>query len=384
MPFTLDDRPRHRGYGFALYQQGEQVVLVDQLRIAHPPLVLSKAAAELLNFFNGQHTLRDLQAATNLPAAMLLEFVEALDASFYLDSPRFHTYLQGPVRRTSCFAGMPPDQLRASISRLFEPCQSDTSRSPLRAVLVPHMDYARGGVVYGHGFQALADGTHARLFVIIATSHYSPKRFTLTRMDFETPLGRTTTDQAYIDRIVTHYGDGLFDDPLAHLPEHSIELEVAILQHLFADKPFRIVPLLVGSFADCVRERCSPRTKPDIARMIAALQRAESEAGEEVCYVISGDLAHIGQKFDDPDLLSDETLAASRAKDQEILARYGDAEQYFDFIAAEQDARRICGLPPTYVAMNVLGTCRPQVLAYEQYIHPQRTESVSFASVAFQ
>lgn len=383
MPFTLDDRPRHRGYGFALYQQGEQLVLVDQLRIAHPPLVLSPAAVDLLNRFNGQHTLRELQTATNLPAAMLLEFVEALDASLYLDSPRFQAYLSGPVRRTSCFADMPADELREGISRLFEKCQPVTAPSPLRAVLVPHMDYARGGAVYGHGFQALTNGTPARLFVIIATSHYSPKRFTLTRMDFETPLGRTTTDQAYIDCIVKHYGDGLFDDPLAHLPEHSIELEVAILQHLYPGTPIRIVPLLVGSFADCVQERCSPRTKPDIARMIAALRSAEQEAGEEVCYVISGDLAHIGQKFDDPDLLSDVTLAASRASDQEILTRYDDAERYFESIAAEQDARRICGLPPTYIAMNVLGACRPEVLAYEQYVHPQRTESVSFASVAF-
>ena len=61
----------------------------------------------------------------------------------------------------------------------------------------------------------LAEGTDASLFVIIATSHYSPQRFTLTRMDFQTPLGRVPTDQASIDRIVNHYGDGLFDDPIA-------------------------------------------------------------------------------------------------------------------------------------------------------------------------
>ena len=41
----------------------------------------------------------------------------------------------------------------------------------------------------------------------------------------------------------------LFDDPCAHLPEHSIELEVVLLQYLFEGRrPFRIVPLLVGSF----------------------------------------------------------------------------------------------------------------------------------------
>ena len=55
--------------------------------------------------------------------------------------------------------------------------------------------------------------------MIVGTSHYSSHRFTLTRKDFKTPLGVVPTDQGYIDRLVRHYGDGLFDDELlAHLP----------------------------------------------------------------------------------------------------------------------------------------------------------------------
>src|SRR5207248_8000227 len=150
------------------------------------------------------------------------------------------------------------------------------------------------------GYKELAERTDAGLFVIVATSHYSPTRFTLTRQDFKTPLGVAPTDQAYVDRLAAHYGDSLFDDPLAHLPEHSIELEVVFLQHLFGRaRPIRIVPLLVGSFADCVESGADPADQPDIARMVEALRAAEAGAGEPVCYVISGDLAHIGPKFGD-------------------------------------------------------------------------------------
>ena len=101
------------------------------------------------------------------------------------------------------------------------------------ALLAPHIDYARGGVSYAWGYKDLAEQCDAGVFVIVGTSHYSPARFTLTRQHFNTPLGMVTTDQDYVSRIVAHYGDGLFDDPLAHLPEHSIELEVVYLQHLF-------------------------------------------------------------------------------------------------------------------------------------------------------
>src|SRR5205085_8220527 len=117
--------------------------------------------------------------------------------------------------------------------------------------------------------------TDASLFVIIGTSHYSAQRYTLTRKHFRTPLGVVPTDQAYIDRLVAHYGDGLFDDELAHLPEHSIELEVVLLQYLYEGRrPIRIVPLIVGSFHDCVTTGNSPRHADDVARMVAALRQA--------------------------------------------------------------------------------------------------------------
>ena len=182
------------------------------------------------------------------------------------------------------------------------------------------MDYARGNITYGHGFRELVENTDARVFVIIATSHYSPQRFTLTRQHFDTPLGLVETDQEYVNRIAEHYGDGLFDDPLAHVPEHSIELEVVLLQYLLAKRrPFTIVPLLTGAIDDRVQKRADPAEAEDIARMVRALRAAEAACPEPVCYVISGDLAHIGPKFDDRRKATGAWLAKSRDKDGEIL-----------------------------------------------------------------
>jgi MEMO1 family protein len=119
-------------------------------------------------------------------------------------------------------------------------------------------------------------------------------------MNFQTPLGTVATDQRFVDTIVRHYGDGLFADPFAHLPEHSIELELVVLQHLFPDRPFRIVPILVGSFQDCVAAHLQPSRVDDIAAMTAAIRAAEASAGEPVTYIISGDLAHIGPEVRRP------------------------------------------------------------------------------------
>src|SRR5205807_10346868 len=134
------------------------------------------------------------------------------------------------------------------------------------------IDYQRGGSTYAWGFKEVFEGTSASLFVIIGTSHYSNHRFTLTRKDFRTPLGVARTDQDYIDRLVKHFGEGLFEDELAHLPEHSIELEVVFLQYLYENvRPIRIVPLVVGSFGYAFTAGASPGALEDVRRMIAAL-----------------------------------------------------------------------------------------------------------------
>src|SRR5687768_13370183 len=119
--------------------------------------------------------------------------------------------------------------------------------------------------------------------------------------------------------------------------------------------------------------------------MIRALAAAEAEAGEPVCYVISGDLAHIGPKFDDEDLVDEDRLRHSKQQDDLLLERAAaaDADGYFDVVAGEDDVRRICGLPPTYVALSAARPGSGKLLHYGRFVHPEGFESVSFASMSF-
>ena len=285
-----------------------------------------------------------------------------------------------------------PAQLRQQLRGLFlRPQGPGLPRDPapdgrLAAPLLPHIDCARGGPTYAWGFKEVYEHSDASLFVILGTSHYSPQRFTLTRKHFKTPLGIVPTDQDYIDRLATHYGDGLFDDPPAHLPEHSIELEVVLLQYLYEGRrPLRIVPLVVGSFQDCVMAQTSPDRAEDIGRMVAALRAAERELREPVCYLISGDLAHLGPKFGDEGLLTASFLAHSRAQDDALLraAEAVSPARTFEVLVGEQDRRRICGFPPTCTLLEATRPGQGRLLHYAQYVEPHGHESVSFASTAF-
>lgn len=402
-PLTPRMRP---GLRFLAGRDPHTVYIADLFRLAGvAPVPISRNAFEIMRLFDGEKTLAILQAeaailfdGATVPLDELEKLIAFLDECYFLEGPRLLKRLTVPERPPACLGcyDPDPDKARKQLRRLFtadggpglpgEPGCRVATDGPVRAVLLPHMDYARGGVTYGWGFKELVERTDASLFVIVATSHCSGHRFTLTRQNFTSPLGRVETDQAHIDRIVRHYGQGLFDDPYAHAGEHSIELEVVGMQFAFGDRPFRIVPLVVGSFFDCVGTRTSPAEKSDVARMIRALAVAEAEAGEKVCYVISGDLAHIGPKFDDPDPVHEKQLRHSKAQDDRLIERAvaADADGYFEVIAAEEDDRRICGLPPTYVTLGAAKPSAGKLLHYGRYVHPNGFESVSFASMAFE
>jgi AmmeMemoRadiSam system protein B len=396
------DRPRLRP-GLAILpdqRDPSYIVLYDKLRISPRQQRLTVLEFDWVRLFDGARTLHDIQAEAVRQAGILMpldafaDLARRMDEALFLDGPRFRELLEGPVREPSCIGCYEgdPEALRRQVWRLFTgpggPGLPQETRpdGPLRAALLPHIDYGRGGTTFAWGFKEVFERTDASLFVVIGTAHYSAHRFTLTRKNFKTPLGIVPTDQLFIDRLVRHYGDGLFDDEVTHLPEHSIELEVVFLQYLYEKRrPIRIVPLLVGPFQDCVLRDTAPSAKADIACMVEALRQVEAESGEPVCYIISGDLAHIGPKFGDSQPVQDGELEHSRRQDSALIrhAEATDMTRYFQVIADEGDRRRICGLPPTFVTLAATQPSSGKLLHYDQYVHPRRFESVSFASMAF-
>jgi AmmeMemoRadiSam system protein B len=397
---SLPERPQLRPCLSVVPQDdhGLSFALWDQLRLSDRRVCLTGSERQWLRLLDGRNTLLDLQAKA-LPPFGVARLVEQLDDAFLLEGPRFRERLRacdpGPVRPPACLASYEPGpaSLRRQLDRFFtapggpgkpRECRPDDR---FRAALVPHIDYARGGTSYAWSFKEVFERSPATLFVIIGTSHYSSHRFTLTRKHFQTPLGIARTDQDYIDRLVRRYGNGLFDDELlAHLPEHSIELEVIFLQHLYdGRRPFRIVPLVVGSFADCVHGGREPGDCADVGRMVEALRAAQRDTAEPICYLISGDLAHLGPKFGDAQRVTPAQLDHCRKQDHALIARAeaADPAGYFQIIADEDDRRRICGLPPTWTVLAALRPAAGQLLHYGQYVHPRGQESVSFASMAF-
>ena len=61
------------------------------------------------------------------------------------------------------------------------------------------------------------------------------------------------------------------------------------------------------------------------------------------------------------------------------LSRDGDEEAFYRQVKEERDRRRICGLPPIYMALRLLGETQGVVAGYAQC--PADDQRTSFVSV---
>lgn len=393
------------------HHNGQAVLFVsNRLRMSDGGLCVPMSLGCVLDLLDGRRSLEEVQkeallrAGLRLEISVIEELVHALEGIYVLDGDRYRSrkkemereFLESSIREPVCAGAVysaDPGRLLGELDRLYTmpggpglPRRVDKPDGSLRMIYTPHIDYRRGRHSFAWGFKEIAERSDATTFVILATSHYSLRRYVLTRKSFRTPLGVARSNERFVDELESQLGRGPFEDEIAHKPEHSIELVTVLLQHALAGRVFSIVPILVGSFEDYVESRTSPDGCETTRRMIEAIRTAEARCGEKTCYVVSGDLAHIGPKFGDPWRIDSSRSQWCRAADQALLARIETASpaDLFAAMASDQDQRRICGFPPLYVAMAAAQPSHGNVLCYDQFVDPSGFEIVSFASIAFE
>jgi AmmeMemoRadiSam system protein B len=365
----------------------------------------------VLRHCDGQTSPREIQARALrssgqlITADRLTQILDQLEQAMVLDGPTYRAaadeYAQQQTR-PAAFAGRSyPASERALTARLAsyftagagtpEPPETQTlatdTRSTLRAILSPHIDFERGGPVYSWAYRELAERSDAEVFVILGVAHQPcARRFVLTYKDFATPLGTTLTDRAYVRAIADASDRAYFDDEAVHRLEHSIEFQAVFLRHALGERAdqVRIVPILVGSFHDLMTRGIDPITEPEVARFVTALRTAEHSSRRKVAYIGGIDLSHVGPEFGDPVPTDAQFLDEVRAQDSAILAHaaQGDARGWFARTAAVSDRFRVCGLAATYTLLHAAGPVSGSLLRYEQACDPAGQACVSFASVA--
>jgi AmmeMemoRadiSam system protein B len=144
-------------------------------------------------------------------------------------------------------------------------------------VVVPHAGYMYSGGVAGAVYARLSP---PRGCVILGPNHtgVGAGAAIMTSGTWETPLGEVRIDTELARAILDRSGV-LEEDDRAHQKEHSIEVQLPLLQVLFPEAPFVPICLLSHEYGVC----------RDVGRAVAEAIQA---AGKGALLVASTDLSH--------------------------------------------------------------------------------------------
>lgn len=171
------------------------------------------------------------------------------------------------------------NELRTQIAGYFAKAQVEP-RQDVIALVLPHAGYAYSGPAAAYGVQSLGRGY--KRVVVIGPTHRLPMEDTLSvprATHYETPLSEIPLDVEFIEKLLQY---PLFQSiPAAHQGEHSVEIEVPLLQYKLAD--FKLVPIVAG--------QCSYEAVGEAGRILGGLIDADT------LVVASSDFTHYGPQY---------------------------------------------------------------------------------------
>jgi len=361
---------------------------------------LAAGAVAVLRYFDGDHTLAEIQQAltapdgTLLPLDQLEEFADRLDAAALLEGDGFERakaqradWLAAPVRPAAhSGAAYPadPEETAAFLEGHLAQAPQPDNR-PVRRLIAPHIDLRLGSEIHGHAHARLRAAGRPDVVVVIGVCHQpAAAPFIACRKDFATPQGTVHHDAAFLDALERQFGSPLTVGEIAHETEHSVEFQAVWLAHHWPDNPPTIVPLLARGFHEQVDSQGSPRDDETTERFIDALRRTMAEEGRQVVVIASVDLAHVGPLYETAGL--DEQGEQGLADSDRVLLDAivaNDPESFFRAISADGNATQVCGVAPIYLTLR-LGEGSGELLRYGQgRIHPESGSVVSYAAVGF-
>ncbi|MCA9865503.1 MAG: AmmeMemoRadiSam system protein B [Anaerolineales bacterium] len=363
-------------------------LLRDPWQLSKRQLIFPQALAQMLPLCDGtrtpemiQHELSH-QLGINMPFSVVDDALGELDRAFLLHNDRFESererHLQAyraQVYRPPALAGLGYPAEPSELTTLFQGYANGTApgeSDQWRGIVSPHIDYQRGGPVYGRVWRAAAPSVlEADLVLIFGTDHNGRSAsLTLTRQPYATPYGVLPTDLDLIDQLAAAIGEeAAYREELNHRNEHSVELSAVWLHHVFhqaGQLPCPMIPILVGSFHHFVTSGTHPQDSPTYRRFLDALCRAT--AGRRILTIASVDLAHVGPAFGDTFDMDVQRRTRLRREDEKLMEALtdGNAPEFYRQIAQIDDRNRICGFAPLYLMLRYLESSAGVQIAYAQ------------------
>jgi MEMO1 family protein len=232
-----------------------------------------------------------------------------------------------------------PETLSAAVDSFLQ-TNAGAKKIRARACLVPHAGYVYSGSVAGDVYRRVEI---PRRVILVGPRHY-PRGASLAILSdgaWQTPLGTAPIDHHLAEKISLAF-PLLREDEVAHGAEHSLEVQLPLLQR--AAPSFAFVPIVLGGAHWETLEAFGH-----------ALGSAIASESEPVLLVASSDMNHY------------ESDAVTRVKDRKAIDRILALEARKLFETVRDENISMCGYAATVVtlvAARDLGASRAELVRY--------------------
>lgn len=372
--------------------------LRDPSGLSDVVLTLTPAALYLVALMDGTRGYAQIRGefraahTQDVPRETFDAVVDQLSRAMFLEEPRLEAhfqrlqdeYRQAPVRPMPHAEALGIDPQGRVFAEMLDRNGMEASSARVVGLIAPHLDYPRGAPCYARAYGALKNRPAPNRVVILGTNHYGRSASVVaTAQRFETPLGVTRCDVEFLGRLEERCGD-LRRYEWDHGREHSVELQVGWLQHLFGADAFNLLAILCP-------DPCGPtRTAPgdghgaDLRVFAETLGELVRDDPEDTLLVAGADLSHIGANFGDERELNGAFLGEVAARDHAALATLteGRPEAFLDAHAVDGNPTRVCSVGCIYALATALHPATCTILGYHQAVdQPSQTGVTCVAAV---
>ncbi len=221
-----------------------------------------------------------------LTPLLFLALVGAVVPAAIVLSTAVHGQAEAPGKGvyTSPLAGRwyeaDPEKLRNEVQQYLDTADTKPLEN-VQALILPHAGYEYSGQTAAYGIKQIVGKTYSRVIVIGPTHRVAMENMASVpdASHIATPLGEVPLDHKFIQKLKAH---PLFKTvPQAHHGEHSVQIELPLLQVALGD--FAFVPIVVGHL--------DLETAEQMGEILASLIDART------LVVASSDFTHYGPNY---------------------------------------------------------------------------------------
>lgn len=266
-------------------------------------------------------------------------------------------------------------ELHSELETYLSNSSASPSNTSLKVLIGPHAGYAYSGPTAAWGYKNINPDSYSTVFLLGPSHHaYLEGCHLPCSQSYDTPLGQLPVDREKVESLRKTGKFGELNKKTEE-QEHSLEMHLPYIRHVFREKDVKIVPIMVGDV--------NLGSLNEYGTIFAEFLKSETNL-----FIISSDFCHWGQNFD--------FMPYDRSKGAifeyiELLDRDGmrlieghDLNGFYNYI--QGTGNTICGCNPIMVAMSTILesglNLRTQFVRYAQsnQVRNPRDFSVSYAS----